>query len=66
MSSTLIVTYNTNRSGELYFEELYNLGKDPKELQNVSEVRSNQQALNRLRKIALNEINLSKINQSAL
>lgn len=61
-----IVTYDISNPEKIYYEELYHIQKDPKELQNVIAVKANKKALDKLRDMALKEINLSKINQSAL
>lgn len=61
-----IVTYDISNPEKIYFEELYNIQKDHKELQNVIAVKANRKALDKLRDMAFKEINLSKINQSAL
>ncbi len=54
-----IVTYDLEKTDKMYFEELYDLQNDPKELKNLVAASGSAKVLAQLRKTAQKEINMS-------
>lgn len=59
-----IVTYDLEKPEVLYYEELYDLRDDPKELKNLVANKSSAKVLAELRKTARQEIEISTKNPS--